>query len=389
MATLTFPPTHIEQALADPAIYYHRRVDIYEPDTTTIWRRGAPLVGGSISIDQRGTDRRSGSITLEGLTVDRIDGFWYDKVIKIYMGITTSTGTWEQAIGTFLMSQMGSEDYIPLAPVSLRDFSSKLDYDIPLDVGWPSNHPIEDIIGDLALGGGILPGNMNLPVTGDSVPEEKFIRADSNRWRSMVEVAEAYNYDLYFDADGVLQMQTFADPFLDPPQFRFRVGLGSNVASIGRNIKPDLIRNHVVVAGEAPDGSPVWGEAFNNEPLSPTRIDRLGQRTRRVENSWVQTFDQATELAERILRFESLEQVESNLGTIIVPWLDVNVTVEFVDPNNTVGDPTRFLLNRVEIPLDLSPAKSRLARVTNVIALDALYPEITLFPDDTIWPGAP
>ncbi|MCP3989278.1 MAG: hypothetical protein GY724_09405, partial [Actinomycetia bacterium] len=161
------------------------------------------------------------------------------------MGVTSSTSstsTHEAAIGTFVIDRFGNQNASDEIDLTLRDFSSKLNFGLPFAVSWDENEPIENIIEDLATGGGITSSQLNLPLTGINTEAERAFTAGTDRWRAMYEIASANAYDLYFDADGVLQMDPFTDPATASPQFTFRVGGGSNVASIGRKISPALIR---------------------------------------------------------------------------------------------------------------------------------------------------
>lgn len=369
--TLSFPPQAIEAAVAGAVTTYTRRVDIYEADNDTLWLRGAPLVDGSLTVQMGQQERRTMSLTLfnEGpLTIDRDDGFWYDKVIKVFMGVETPLTSWESCIGTFLIDRIDpGENNSKEVGLKLRDFSKKMGYNVPIDVGWAVNTPIENIVRDLALGAGIPLADINVPLTGESTYEDTTVQQGTSRWRAAYDLATAFGYDLFFDENGQLHMEEFTDPATSPPQFTFQVGVDSNISSIKRSVSDSLIYNHIVVEGETPEGVPVWGEALNENPASPTNTTKLGLRTKpTIQNSWVTSEAQADEVAERDLAHSSLERYEAELGTILIPWLDVNVTVNFIDPYAVSGDPIRYLLSKLTIPLDLGEASATLGRVTTV-----------------------
>ena len=387
-----FPPIHIEQAVASNVTTYYRRVDIYESDGTTIYKRGAALLSGSVTVDMTRAERRTASLSLlntdGSLTVDRSNGFWYDKVIKIYMGVKDPAGNWEACMGTFLIDTINSKNHSQQVDLTLRDFSKKLSYNIPYPLAWDINTPIEVVISDLAVGGGISPSKIDVPDTTSYIEEDRTFSSGTTRFKAMYDLATAYGYDLYFDVDGVLKMVEFTDPYTSQPQYTFLVGVDSNLSQIDRNISDTLIYNHVPVEGETPEGVPVWGEAFNNDPNSPTRIDRLGIRTKpTIKNSWVVSNAQAVEVAERALKYSSLERYEASLETLIAPWLDVNITVEFADPAAVPGDPTRYLLSQLEFDLGLTPTKAKVGRVTSVISASPTYPASSLYPESTVFPG--
>lgn len=72
-----------------------RRLEIYEADGVTLWDGVDPsesrLVDGSVGVDSSRAERRSIDCTLEnsdGLIKHDPNGFWYDKVLKVYRGVT-------------------------------------------------------------------------------------------------------------------------------------------------------------------------------------------------------------------------------------------------------------------------------------------------------------
>ena len=179
MTIPSLPPFDIEAAITEPGTRYHRRIDIYESGGTTLWLCGAGLVDGDVSIDMTGDTRRSANLTLfnQGgeLDYNRVDGFWYDKVFKVILEVTSSSSTHEQPIGTFLVDRIGNQNARREIDLNFRDFSSKLNFGLPFAVAWPTNHPIEEIIRTLASGGGIPAGQINLPLTGINTGAETIL----------------------------------------------------------------------------------------------------------------------------------------------------------------------------------------------------------------------
>lgn len=390
MPDLSFPPNYIEYAVNDPVTKYSRRVDVYESNNTTLWATDVPIISGSVSVDQTRDERRSADLTLlsinGSLKPNRNGGFWYDKIIKVVMGVETSSGNWEANIFTGVIDRIGTEDSRGQTKVTCRDFAKRMKYGLPYATAWPENTPIENVITALAQGSG-LPTTPNLPLTGVNTGEEFFFDQGSDRWGAAYEVATAYGYDLWFDADGDLQLTEFEDPTTTQPQFSFQTGATSNLVSIGRQVNDSLIRNHIVVHGTAPDESPVWGEAMNTVADSPTNVSKLGLRTEVYSSNWVTNFAQAQEVAENRLAYKSLEAWEASVGTIIVPWLEAGIIVNFEDPEAIPGDPDRYLLSSFSIPLELSAASAELRRVTNVIDYNPEYPSSSVYPANDIYPN--
>lgn len=90
------PPNRlIEEAFLAPTVELIRRIEIYEQDGKTPWEPEAwkhILVGGSVNIDYSNDSRRSLDVELFNYKDKLTPGpekFWYDKVIKAYVGIVT------------------------------------------------------------------------------------------------------------------------------------------------------------------------------------------------------------------------------------------------------------------------------------------------------------
>lgn len=398
MPVLDFPSALIEGQVTEGATRYTRRLDVYEFDGVTLWERDVPIVSGSVTADQTRPERRSASLVLHNedgkLQPDRDGGFWYDKILKLYMGIQAPSEYWETCIGVFLIDKMstGSNDFT--IGLSLRDKSKILKQELPYTLTYPENMPVENIIDDLAGEGGIGESDRNVLLDPQGNPwnipiqSEVTLERGSDRYAKMNEIANIYGLELWFDSDGVLQMGWFEDPTLDSPQYTFQTGTLSNLSKVDKSISDTLIRNHIVVYGEQVSGSdttkaPIWGEALNNNPDSPTNVNRLGLRTETYKSELITSFNQAEALAYYLLQYRALEQYDCNLSTVIVPWLEPGIIVTLLDPHALGGDPIRFLLSSITLNLDLSPASAVVKRITNIENQSLYYPDTDEYPDTT------
>lgn len=99
-----------------------RRVEIYEADGVTLWNptpdldpNFARLVDGSVSVDQTRDERRTLDLTLLNedklLRPNALGGLWYDKVIKVFRGITYSVAATPPAIALVEHVDGGSAPY--------------------------------------------------------------------------------------------------------------------------------------------------------------------------------------------------------------------------------------------------------------------------------------
>lgn len=368
-----FPSPVIRQAALGSTTCIMRRVDIYQPDGVTPYFYDAPFAETSVTITGDSDARRTASMTLraeDGRLDIAPDRFWYNKVIKIWRGIDAGTEIWWDSLGVFLPESIKRGHFPNTIELSLRDFSKKLTVTALAEAeSYEKNQPIENIIAKLAVDGGI--SDMSLPLTGTSTDREFTFEAGTQRWQSMRDIAGAYAYDLYFDRNGKLVLQRTPDPQLDPIVYNFETGPRSNIATYTKTTNDSLLKNHIVVIGEAADQAPVSASAENTNLDSPTNVfpypDGIGRRTRVIKSSFVGNEAQAQDLADQTIKRAALEQFDVPMGVIPFTWLDAHDVVTFQDPDPVEGDPNRYLITGMTISLSLDgPMQIQLSRVVDV-----------------------
>lgn len=81
------------EAIESGSTSVKRRLEIYEADGETLWMSSAEtprMVDGSVTVDYGRDERRAIDVTLDnsdGVLNHDPDGFWYDKVLKVYRGL--------------------------------------------------------------------------------------------------------------------------------------------------------------------------------------------------------------------------------------------------------------------------------------------------------------
>lgn len=372
---IVLPANNFVEAIHGTVTQVTRRCEIYQPDNTTLWKGSSDLglIDGEVTVDSSRDERRGLSLELDNsdnsLNLSP-GGLWYDKVIKVYRGVRTSTGaTWEVKLGEFLIDGLGQDNFPNTISISARDFTKKLMLDkFATTTAFAENQPVEEVIRTIALNGGIPNGRMVLPLTGKSTGKKYTFDRTVSRWEAIKQIATDYAFDIYFDQYGYLRLEAFADPYLDPPQYTFRTGEDGNIADFTKSLNDGRIYNHVVVTGGAEDEStlPPYAVASNTDPASPTAISKLGRRSYFYTSSFMTTEAQCQDVADKFLKVHALEQFDCSIDAIVVPYLEAGITVTFEDPQPAVGQPTKYLLSSFSIPLSLGGMPAQVKRVIQV-----------------------
>lgn len=285
-----------------------------------------------------------------------------------WLDTSAYTTHWEAQLGEYLQDSASvASDSPDLVEISGRDYVKRcLLSRLVASTTYDKGRPIEDVIGNMALNSRIR--KIALPATGAQLDRDMTWEADTDRWSIMKELATSHNYDLYFDARGVLVMEKFRDPSTSPVDLLLNVGPRGNLVSKGLRTSDSQLFNHVVVVGEGADQDtpPVWAEAINNNPVSPSRVDELGDRVIRHQAATITSLAQAGELAQSMLSVAALEEFELDFSIPLLPWVEPNQVLSLTEDAAGTWGPDRFLLSSVSMPLDLSPMSGTGKRIINV-----------------------
>jgi hypothetical protein len=373
---LILPPSNVVDSIHGSVTRVTRRVEIYEEDGSTFWKQSSEvgLVGGDVTVDSSRDERRMLSLTLDnsdGSLALSPNGLWYDKIIKAYRGVITDNGTrWEAKVGEFMIDQLNQDRFPHVVALTGRDYTKKLMLDkFTNTTGFPRNQPIEEIIRTIALNGGILAAKMNLPLTGKSTLKEYYFDRAMTRWDAIKQLATDGALDVYFDREGVMRLETFTDPYLDAPQYTFQTGLQGNISDFKKSLNDSMLFNHYIVTGgtDDPENSlPPFAVAENRNASSPTSIQQLGRRSTDYQSDALITTQQCQDVADKFLSVAALEQFSCSIDAIVVPYLEAGITVNFLDPNPVAGQPTKYLLDSLTVPLGLGTMPATVKRVIAV-----------------------
>jgi hypothetical protein len=380
------PPQVVIDAIEDGTSNVTRRVEFYLKDGTTLWIPEGPdpdnasplgrlLPGGSISIDSTRDERRMFDCTFDnsdGAMRPHPTGFWYDKIIKFYRGVVyDSLGTiWECQVGEMLVDSIQYDNFPHTIAVSGRDYTkrmllSKIQNSLSVDAATK----LHDLVKALASNSGITAEKLTrMPTDSPALGAQLDVERGTDRWSIAKDATDAKGYELYFDAEGYLIMELYADPALGAVEFTFKTGPQGNLNSYERSTNDSELYNHIIVVSEAQGdaGIPYFGEAKNTEPSSPTSIDAIGDRLNMLTLASAGSDDDCKKFAKSVLKVSALESYELSCGSFVYPWLDAGIVTKVLEPDRIAGDPTRFLLSSLELPLDLNPMNVTAKRLTIV-----------------------
>lgn len=275
---------------------------------------------------------------------------------------------WEVQVGEFLIDSINEDHFPYVVSVNGRDYTKKCMLSkFATATAFASGTAIETAIKAMAQNAGIV--KFLMPPTGRSLGKDYVYERGVSRWEAMKDIASAFGYELFFDAQGYLVMREYLDPVTAPIAYTLGTGpIDGNLVSYSKSLNDSRIYNKIVVTGESSEAGipPVSAVATNTNPDSPTRIAKLGERVYQYTSSFITTTPQAQDVADKFLQIHALEEFDLNFSSIALPWLEVGEIVEFIDPRPSDGQPTRFLLSSLNIPLGLEAMSGNAKRVSVV-----------------------
>jgi hypothetical protein len=219
----------------------------------------------------------------------------------------------------------------------------------------------------------------DFPATGVTLPDV-VIEAQSggDPWAAAVSIAEAFGYDLAFDADGVARMKVIPDVTIDDPVETYQDGAEAVLTTLTRTFDSSRAYNGVVVTSESTRTDvPFRVIAFDENPNSLTyRFGDFGEVPFFYTSSLITTVDQAAVTAAALLRKATGQSEAVEWAQIVNPAHDVLDVIRVKrDTVNLAGLGLRtgavpldfvLLIDRLQVPLAPSGVMSAVARSQEV-----------------------
>lgn len=193
---------------------------------------------------------------------------------------------------------------------------------------------------------------------------------DNNPWKDVVEICELVGYDIFFDAEGIVEMKLF--PSLEGAVVvaSYDEGQDTAITTLNRNITTRETYNGVIYTIEGSEVSePKRIEVWDENTTSPTyRFGNFGEVPIFVETSILATEEEAITAATNLLNYYLGAQETISWESIVDPTLDVQDVV-YVQTEGAKVD-RLVIIDVLDIPLGASEPMTVSARTVRVVSAE-------------------
>lgn len=322
---------------------------------------------GSVAINRAQGVRRSCSITLANINKEVVptqdSKFWYTRKFKLWSGIKDelSGDIYWFPQGVYLTTAVSTSSDGKLEISGVDKFglftseygASVLDAEHKISRGKKITTVIRDIL-NTDIGNGRVCDPIeplfDIDLYEEEVPYDISVSGGQYMGDILVELALCLGADIYYDADGRLNVHTGTTD----THYRQR---GSqwvfehqdvNVISAGISTELSSAVNAVTVTGTDENECHHYYTAENRDPTSPISINAVGRRTgSTIETNMGYSDQRCKEFAEYWLREKSVLSLSVSIESIFLPHIDVDKNITIVDDN---GDSSRYIITSVTMP---------------------------------------
>lgn len=277
--------------------------------------------------------------------------------------------SWEAQLGEFYIDNLSEANFPNQMKVTARDATKKMMLSkLARTSTFVAGTSLKDLIVGQASLSGIPTNKMRINIGSEVLTSEMSFEKGTTRWDIIKGALESFNYERFMDRKGNFVVRQYLDPSTSPSTITFKTGPDGNLVSFDLSTNDSNIFNHIIVTATPSDNDviPYFGEAINEDPSSPTRRSRLGDRVMPVDADWLSSDEECIALAQERLKIASLESYEVNFASIYYPWLECGEIIDILDPGALEFDPTRFLMDSISYPMDLGPMSATGKRITYV-----------------------
>lgn len=311
--------------------------------------------------------------------------FWWDKLFKIEYGVKIGSAYEYIPLGIFMVdtTEVLAERGVSILNIDGSDLWKKFTFStFALPKAYAKHTYYNTIISDFATNAGVT--RVNLGTYSDRDDAEQKIQAplyfeiDDNRGEELQTLCNNWGIEIYFDVDGYLTTRCkhclAIEIANNPPVWTFDTGEEAVMLSITKRKSGDTIFNHVVVTGETDDGNAVvaaetidgigttvTGKRYLNDASSPTRVEIIGDRVKRIKSTTIRTTAAAQYVADAEMQIGSSIEEEITLPTVTIPQFEGNDVIAINESLSKTND--RFFLKRFDIPMRDSKQDIKVSKV--------------------------
>ena len=176
----------------------------------------------------------------------------------------------------------------------------------------------------------------------------------------LLELATQMSAEIFYNSAGRLTIMPISEATLDngkASSWDFEEGRGE-IDSLGFSFNASEVFNRVIVIGSTSNGQYHRAEASNDDPTSPTGVQRIGVRTASIINDANITTDYlAEERAQYELRKILLLRTSTSFNTPLNPFPYINGVITVTSPYFDMTR-ERFVVQSISCPLDYSGTMS-------------------------------
>ena len=372
-----------EAALRAPVHTVRIRVDILDTDLNVI--AGGSLtptqnvVDGGVDVDITRANRRTFQMNLLNNDGEFSPGtdlgglFYVDRTVRIWRGVGYGPDDEELVpLGTFLLDKadMTVERNMSIVTLSGQDRWKKLSksqFTVPTTyaAGTPINTVIRDMASEAGVDQLVLDPLLDRSSNAKNLNVARSYEVGDRRGEELVKLCDAFGIDIYFDPLGRLVTQDFRDPADSAVVWTYQPEESSLLSQLQASWDDGALFNHVVVTGTGDPLVTYRSERRDTDPLSPTRIERIGDRVKRLESP-VLASQEAVDAASLTLYYNNLVITENvRLEAMCHPALEGNDVIRVIEQDFASID-SRYRLTQFNVPLSTSKQTLHMTRAVRL-----------------------
>lgn len=225
---------------------------------------------------------------------------------------------------------------------------------------------VRDVASDILIDGGWNPAHLSLDDGGQTLQAARTWEIADERIKALRDLQNSFALEVFADPSGMGIMRPVRDPATLPVAWTFVAGEDAVMLGVSKRWSIDRLYNHILVTGERSDASPVYAEAKDTNPASPTYINGpLGDRLFMYTSSMIYTQAQAQAVANMLLHEHALIEEEISLPHIPLAFLDEGDVVEIIEDDS--GSAGRYMIDTLEMPMEEGPSTLTTHRLRSLL----------------------